>query len=188
MDNPSLILRTVDKRLNHPVRLVIYGRAALSLGFENSPPEAAKTQDVDAIISVLQEKELQEDLQFWEAVEGANAELKDGGLYMTHLFSEREVFLRKRWEENIVPVARPSLNWLQVKRLATIDLVLSKMMRGDDAQDMQDAGFMIRHDRIKEAQLLQAFDEMKPIELVELRDAFKKARPIVLRMARESNG
>ena len=43
MDNPSLILQTVDKHLDHEVSLVIYGLAALWLGFEGSPSEAART-------------------------------------------------------------------------------------------------------------------------------------------------
>lgn len=34
-------------------------------------------------------------------------------------------------------------------------------------------------------QLLEAFAQMKPIELVELRDAFAKAKPIVLKVASE---
>jgi len=59
------------------------------------------------------------------------------------------------------------------------------MMRGNDPQDMADAEFMIRHDRISEAQLLEAFDQMKPIELVELRDAFARAKPIILKLTRE---
>jgi hypothetical protein len=42
---------------------------------------------------------------------------------------------------------------------------------------------MIRHDHITEPQLLEAFTQMKPIELVELRDAFAKAKPIVLKVA-----
>jgi hypothetical protein len=85
MDNPSLILQAVDRRLDHAVRLVIYGRAAVCLGFENSPPEAAMTQDVDAIISLSQSLELEQDSGFWAAVEGANAELAAKGLYITHL-------------------------------------------------------------------------------------------------------
>jgi hypothetical protein len=185
MDNPSLILQTVDRRLDHEVRLVIYGRAALFLAFDSPPPEAGGTQDVDAIISIRQEEELSTDMPFWDAVEGANAELADRGLYMTHLFSEREIFLRRNWEESVVHVDRPQLRYLRVFRPATIDLVLSKMMRGNDPQDMADAEFMIRHDRISEAQLLEAFKEMKSIELVELRDAFEKARPVVLSLARK---
>jgi hypothetical protein len=185
MDNPSLILQTVDNHLHHEVKLVLYGRAALWLGFNSPPPEAAKTQDVDAIISVIQEKEFGQDLSFWDAIEAANAELLAQGLYITHLFSEREVFLRQRWEQNTVKVTRPQLNWLRLFRPATLDLVLTKMMRGNDPQDMADAAFMIRHDHIAEAQLIQAFQEMKPIEVVELQDAFIKAKPIVLKLAKE---
>ena len=44
---------------------------------------------------------------------------------------------------------------------------------------------MIQHDRITEAQMLEAFEQMKPIALIELRDAFARANPIVLKMARE---
>ena len=184
MDNPSLILQTVDRHLDHEVRLVVYGRSALWLGFNSSPPEAARTQDVDAIISTIQEKELEADNKFWDAIEAANAELAARGLYITHLFSEREVFLRHDWLKSIVPINRLPLHHLRLFRPATIDLVLSKMMRGTDPQDMADAQFMIRHDRITEAQLLDAFAQMKPIELVELREAFAKAKPVVLQAAR----
>jgi hypothetical protein len=184
MDNPSLILHAVDKHLEHEVRLVIYGRAALWLGFNSPPPEAARTQDVDAIISTIQESELATDTRFWDAIEAANDELASRGLYVTHLFSEREIFLRHDWEQALVPLAEPPLRWLRIFRPATIDLVLSKMMRGNDPQDMADAGFMIRHDNISEEQLTEAFTRMKPIELVELREAFEHARPIVLNFTR----
>lgn len=52
---------------------------------------------------------------------------------------------------------------------------------------MADAGFMILHDRISEAQLTEALGQMKPIELVELCDAFARARPIVLNLARTAS-
>lgn len=179
MDNPSLILQTIDRRLDHLVALVLYGRAALWLGFDGAPPEAAKTQDVDAIISVTQSAELAQDPQFWDAVEAANAELAEQGLYMTHLFGEQDVFLRRSWREHVVPISRLPLRHLKLFRPSTIDLVLTKMMRGNDPQDMADAKFMIEHDRITRAQLEEAFAVMNPVELVELRDAFAKARPVV---------
>ncbi len=50
---------------------------------------------------------------------------------------------------------------------------------------MADAKFVIQHDRINEPQLLEAFSRMQPIELPELRDACERAKPIVLRHARE---
>lgn len=185
MDNPSLILQAVDKRLDHHVKLVIYGRGAICLGFNGAPPETARTQDVDAVISVRQENELSNDSQFWDAIEAANAELAAQGLYITHLFSEREIFLRTNWEKEIVAISRPDTRWLQLFRPATTDLILSKMMRGNDPQDMADAEFMIRHDRIGEVELIEAFSCMKPVELTELRDAFAKAKPLVLKIARE---
>ncbi len=100
------------------------------------------------------------------------------------MFSEAEIFLRRTWADSVVPVTRPDLRWLRLFRPATVDLILSKMMRGDDPQDLADAGFMIRHDRVTEPQLLDAFAQMKPIAPVELRDAFERAKPLVLKLAR----
>src|SRR5437870_2524349 len=145
MDNPTLILLTVDRRLDHEVPLVLYGRSAVCLGFNDPPPETAKTQDVDAVISFTQSKDWESDIGFWDAVEGANAELAAQGLYMTHLFSETEVFLRQEWCDHILPVAHPAVRWIRLSRLATVDLILTKMMRGNDPQDMADAEFRIRH-------------------------------------------
>jgi len=184
MDNPSLILLAVDRRLDHEVRLVLYGRSAVCLGFNNSPPEAAKTQDVDAIISFKQSRELEHDPGFWDAIEGANVELAAQGLYITHLFSEGEIFLRRDWCDHLVPVSRPPLRWVRLFRPATVDLILTKMMRGSDPQDMADAGFMIRYDNVTPEELEAAFAAVVIPDLVEFRDAFARAKPVVLGMAR----
>jgi len=48
--HPERLLSALDEGLNHEVRLIIYGRSAVWLGFENPPGAAAATQDVDAII------------------------------------------------------------------------------------------------------------------------------------------
>lgn len=186
MPHPERLLLALDAGLDHEVRLIIYGRSAIWLGFENPPAAAATTQDVDAIIPNEQVQALADDLQFWDSRDAVNGRFKSEGLYITHLFPESEVFLRRDWLAHIIPISRLNLRRLKLLRPATIDLVLSKMMRGNDPQDMADAEFMIRHDRITEAQLLEAFGQMKPIELAELRDAFAKAKPIVLRFAREA--
>ena len=47
--NPERLLFTLDAGLDHAVRLIVYGRSAVWLGFDN-PPAAAATKDVDAII------------------------------------------------------------------------------------------------------------------------------------------
>ena len=184
--HPERLLLALDEGLDHEVRLIIYGRSAIWLGFNNPPPAAATTQDVDAIIPNDEAQTLADDLPFWDARDAVNERFKSEGLYITHLFPESEVFLRRDWLAHIVPITRLNLRHLKLFRPATIDLVLSKMMRGSDPQDMDDAEFMIRHDRITEAQLIEAFRQMKQIELVELREAFAKAKPVVLNLARES--
>jgi hypothetical protein len=50
--NPERLLLALDEGLDHKVQLVIYGRSALWLGFDNPPAVAAATFDVDAIIPV----------------------------------------------------------------------------------------------------------------------------------------
>lgn len=184
--HPEKLLIALDEGLDHEVRLIIYGRSAVWLGFDNPPAAAATTHDVDAIIPTDQVQPLADDMRFWDARDAVNERFKAEGLYITHLFPESEVFLRRDWISHIVPVGRPTLRWLRLYRPATVDLVLSKMMRGNDPQDMADAEFLIRHDRITEALLLDAFAQMNPIELAELRDAFARAKPAVLKLAWEA--
>ena len=187
MDNANLILTTLDEKLDHEVRLVLYGRAALQLGFDHPPPEVAHSKDVDCIIPVSELDALTRDEGFWNAQEATNDQLRPAGLYITHLFRSDEVFLRADWLSHLVPITRLQLKWLRLFRPAAVDLVLSKMMRGDDTQDMADAEFLIRHDKITRTQLEAAFAAMPASEVVELRDAFKCARPIVLKIAEENN-
>ena len=179
-----MILRTLDEHLDHAVRLVLYGRAALQLGFEDPPSDVAYSKDVDCIIPSSDLNSLSEDSGFWDAQEATNAKLRPAGLYITHLFPAHEVFLRRNWEAHSVPIAR-SFSHLRLFRPATVDLILTKMMRGDDAQDMADAAFLIRHDKITTVQLEEAFATIVIPDLVELRDAFVRAKPIVLKLAKE---
>ena len=58
MDNASLILRTLDRHLSQPARLILYGRAALQLGFTTPPREVTESKDVDAIIPLGDIEEL----------------------------------------------------------------------------------------------------------------------------------
>jgi hypothetical protein len=185
--HPERLLLALDEALDHDISLIIYGRSAIWLGFKNPPAAAAMTEDVDAIIPNEQVQSLANDLRFWDARDAVNERFKSEGLYITHLFPESEVFLRRQWETHILPITNLPLKKLKLFRPATIDLVLTKMMRGNDEQDMADAKFMIRHDSISESELIEAFSQMKPISLVELRDAFAKAKPIILQFARESD-
>ena len=184
--NPERLLVALDESLDHQVQLIIYGRSALWLGFDHPPAVAAATFDVDAIVPDAQVQALADDSRFWDARDAVNRRFKAEGLYITHLFPESEVFLRRDWAEHIIPITLLRLNHLDLFRPATVDLVLTKMMRGNDEQDMADAEFMIRHDRITEGQLIAAFSQMKPFSLVELRDAFARAKPVVLDLARKA--
>lgn len=112
MDNPTRVLTTLDRHLNHAVSLVIYGRAALCLGFEQPREEFAHTEDVDGIIRMSQLEALSNDTGFWDAIDATNEELETDGLYLTHLFRADQVFLRENWEQHIQPIPRPTTKHL----------------------------------------------------------------------------
>jgi hypothetical protein len=186
MINAERILSTVDSHLEHEVTLVIYGRSAIALAFENAPEAVSRTLDVDAIIPVAQTSIFREDSNFWDAQEATNRELQKEGLYITHLFEADQVFLRRDWEQHILAVNRPATRWLRLFRPATLDLILTKMMRGDDAQDLADIDFLIRHDRLTPAQIEGAFTDVVIPDLAELREAFERAKPRVRDLAHQA--
>ena len=184
--NAERILSALDRRLDHEVSLVIYGRAAIALGFENPPEEVTKTLDVDALIPVSQIARFRADLTFWDAQEGTNRELDKEGLYITHLFEANQVFLRRDWEQHLVAITHPPMRWLRLFRPATLDLILTKMMRGDDPQDMADIAFVIRHDSVTPDQIESAIADAVIPDLAELREAFERAKPRVREMVRHA--
>ena len=185
--NPEMLIHALDDRLDHDVRLVLYGRASIALGFNDPPPETADTLDIDVIIEMSQLDELVNDDQFWDARDAVNDLFKDKGLYITHLFQEDQVFLREGWEREIVPVLRPPVRFLKLFRPATVDLILTKMMRGDDHQDMDDVAFLVRHDAITPAELEAAFARVRIPDLLELREAFDRALPVVRAIGRNGD-
>lgn len=178
-NNPAEILLALDQQLDHEVSLVLYGRAALGLGFDEAPLAFHATQDVDAIISLSQLPELTADTGFWDAVDRTNTALSPKGLYITHLFSEDQVFLRPDWEQYVVPLERPDTNWLKLFRPHAVDLILTKMMRGNDSQDMEDISFIARQDNITAVEMEAAFAIVRMPDVSELHEAFDRALPAV---------
>lgn len=178
-DNPTEVLLALDRELDHEIALVLYGRAALCLGFANPAVEFATTQDVDGIIRLTQLPGLMDDAEFWEALDRANQVLEPKGLYITHLFSEDQVFLRPDWERHLVPVMRPQTRWLQLFRPHPVDLILTKMMRGNDPQDMEDVSFLVRQGAVTPEEMETAFACVCMPDIQELRDAFERALPVV---------
>lgn len=179
VNNPLFILQTLDGRLDHPVELTLYGRAALALGFPAHESRHETTQDVDAIIPLAQLDELRADEQFWEARDATNAALAEHDLYLTHLFTEADVFLLPDWLKRRVPIAA-SFTHLKLFRPATLDLVLTKMMRGADPEDLSDIKFLLDREPVSEAELRAAFDRARLPDIQELREAFRAAQPKVL--------
>lgn len=179
LDNPSEIVATLDAEVAHPVSLVLYGRGAICLGFDGAEPAHQSTQDVDGILRFGQLEEFDANKEFWYAVERTNRRLEPRGLYITHLFPEDLVFLRPDWDAHIVPILRPPTRWLKLFRPHTVDLILTKMMRGNDLQDMDDVAFLVRHDGITREMMEPAFATVRMPDLVEHRDAFERALPVV---------
>jgi hypothetical protein len=183
VNNPLLILQTLDRHLDHPVELTLYGRAALALGFSSHEPRHETTQDVDAIIPMAQLDPLRSDAQFWDACDATNGELSERGLYLTHLFTEADVFLLPDWLGRRVPIPG-SFAHLKLLRPAAVDLILTKMMRGADPEDLSDVEFLLRQEPVTDAELRAAFDRIRLPDIQELRDAFRAAQPKVLALAK----
>jgi hypothetical protein len=79
MVNAERILLALDSYLDHEVQFVVYGRAAIALGFINPPEAVGRSLDVDAIIPASQTLRLQQDINFWDAQEAANRDLEKDG-------------------------------------------------------------------------------------------------------------
>jgi len=79
--HPERLLQALDDALDHEVRLILYGRSAIWLGFNNPPAAAASTQDVDAIIPTAQVQTLADDSGFWDARDAVNERFKSEGLF-----------------------------------------------------------------------------------------------------------
>lgn len=136
MNNPLEILQTFDRHLIRPAELTIFGRSAIALGYPNPPGDCEATLDVDGIIPLSGGEP---DEEFWIAQQVTNEELRNRGLYITHLFSELDIILAPDWLVRRAPI-QLKLQRLAVFRPATLDLILTKMARGDE-QDLTDIWF-----------------------------------------------
>lgn len=162
--------------------MILYGRAALVLGFADSPSDASLSVDVDVILTAEQSAFLDEDEGFWTALEAANTELAPLGLYVTHLFEESQVALRPDWKQHLVPIEMPECKWLDLSRPHALDLLLTKMMLGTDPQDMIDANFIIKSQGLEKGAIESAIAVVRLPDIEEIRDAFRSAIPQVLAM------
>lgn len=172
MSHPEIILRTLDRHLTSPVRLILYGRAALALGFPSPDPEHEATLDVDAILPLIEMESIESNDQFWTALEETNLELEPKGLYITHLFGEDQVILSKGWLDHLIPVELPGLHHLCLFRPSTTDLILTKMMR-IDPQDRADLLFLLDQHAPRLESILASPESTQLPDIPEIINAFE---------------
>lgn len=178
MSNPLRILRTVDRHLQSPSEITLFGRSALALGFSPAPAHFHNTKDVDGILPLAWLEPREEHEDFWQAVQLANSELEPDGLYLTHLFRELDVILQPDWFDRRVRI-EVDLQKLAVFRPAAIDLILTKMARADE-DDLQDILFLIRAESLSRNQLESAFSRARVPPVPAIVELFNRAKPKVL--------
>jgi len=95
-----------------------------------------------------------------------------------------DVFLLPDWLSRRVPISTP-FRHLRLFRPATLDLILTKMMRGADPEDLSDIDFLLKAEPVAETVLRTAFERARLPDIDELRGAFRIAQPRVLALAKE---
>jgi hypothetical protein len=186
INNPQRILQTLDSYLEKETRIVLFGRAALALGYGDKGARFGKTQDVDAILPTVEMPKIEADSQFWKAIELTNRTLEPSGLYVSHLFTDKQIALTPGWLGKIVSIPSGDYKCLQLFRPSSLDLILTKMMR-NDKEDMQDIGFILSQEKIDERQLDFAFSGLAPLEVPELQRIFVGMQPAVRKLAVDVN-
>src|SRR5437667_8729428 len=103
------------------------------------------------------------------------------GRHITHLFSEMDIILQPDWQLRRTEIQLQLAN-LRVFRPATIDLILTKMARGDE-QDLEDIQFLLNREPLSPHKLSDAFARARVPDVEEIRHLFLAAQPKVLRLA-----
>lgn len=173
MRHADHILSRLDSHLSSRIELTLYGRAALALGFDETPEDYALSRDVDAVMWIGQAEALLESTNFWEAVEQTNQELAEDDLYVSHFFTEDQVVLLPDWKRNRVALPR-SYRHLDLHRLGNQDLLLSKLMR-DDPIDHADALFIADRAGLGPQDIRSAVSRARLPESEEVREQFALA-------------
>jgi hypothetical protein len=173
MNQPEQIIRTLDQHLVKPTRLILYGRAALALGYPEPQHLFQSTMDVDAILPEVEMAAIESDDSFWEAIQKTNDQLFSSGLYLTHLFVDSQIVLRPDWLDHIVPIHLQGLRHLTLFRPATEDFILTKMMRVDP-QDRSDIEFLLGNASLDPDKLARLLKSARIPDIPEIYDAFEE--------------
>jgi len=184
INNPQRILQALDSNLERQTRVVLFGRAALAMGFGEVGAQFGNTQDVDAILPTVEMSKIEADSQFWNAIELTNRSLEPSGLYVSHLFTDKQIAITSDWLDRIVAIPSEGYRFLRLFRPSAADLILTKMMR-NDREDLDDIRFIMSQERVSEAELHAAFLKSVKLEIPELQSIFAAMQPIVVQLARE---
>jgi hypothetical protein len=186
-DNPTHILLELDSRMNHAVELTLIGKSAIWLGYDDPPAGYGVTTDVDTVVPAEYSEVMDSDLAFWDSLKEANTALEPFRLYLSHIFEQSSVFLRADWACHRIRLVRPVTQHLVLFRPATLDLILTKMMRGDDPQHMEEIQWMIRKDHVSRKDMTACLDEaVIPDDDPVWQELFQQAKTVVLAMSYES--
>lgn len=153
--------------------MILYGRAALALGYPSPLPAFYATMDVDAILPEVEMTTIEADDSFWNAIERTNVDLEASGLYLTHLFTDSQVILRSDWLNDLVPIKLQGLQNLKLARPSTFDLILTKMMRVDP-QDRADIVFLVGQSSLNARNLDDLASSARIPPIPEIREAFER--------------
>ena len=186
INNPQRILQTLDSYLEKETRIVLFGRAALALGYGDRGARFGKTQDVDAILPTVEMARIEADSQFWKAIDLTNKSLESSGLYVSHLFTDRQIALTPGWLGKIEMIPSGDYKFLRLFRPSSLDLILTKMMR-NDKEDLEDIRFILSQEKIDQRQLDFAFSGSAPLEVPELQRIFTEMQPTVRKLAAEAD-
>lgn len=147
MNNAQRLAMELDRHLTRETSIIVFGSAAFLLNPEvHELLQGRQTNDIDIIIPAQLEMAIDADAVFWDAIEATNREMEPRGLYISHIFPEEEVVLTPEWQDHLRPLAVSGLQHLRISCPRTLDMVLSKMGRGD-ATDIADIHRMISMER-----------------------------------------
>lgn len=169
MNNPLRILETLDGFLSEKIELTLYGRAAIALGYCPDKPFTV-TLDIDLIIPEVELSSIDVNDDFWNAVEKTNQTLTSEGLYLTHIFVDRQLILSSNWVENRIYIPQTTLKRIHVYRPSTQDLILTKMMRMDP-QDREDIKFLARQISCTRNEWVDIFNQARLPDVIEIQEA-----------------
>ncbi|OAM91124.1 hypothetical protein AW736_04945 [Termitidicoccus mucosus] len=177
MNPAQVIADTLHRHLQERTELVVFGAAALLLDHRFAERMVGRlTHDIDIIVPETRELQVNTDRQFWHALEVTNRELERKKLYITHIFPENEVTLTPEWKQHTVALLNPQWPKLNLIRPHVLDLIVSKMGRGD-VEDQADVRSMLRLHRDVEGQTITAAEVAAAAQRARVPEVYRELFP-----------